>query len=116
MGSGTLAAVVAAALPLCQNGVPDIRSFYPERAQRLEMEGKAVISCTATAAGTLENCSVVSEEPQDFGFGDAAIKMAPLFKMRPTTADGEPVAGGTVRVPVVFKLPPSPKKKFLGLF
>ena len=39
------------------------------------------------------------------GFGDAAMKMSKLFKMRPQTKDGQPVDGGTVRIPIRFTLP-----------
>ena len=39
------------------------------------------------------------------GFGDAAMKLSKLFKMRPQTKDGQPVDGGTVRIPIAFRLP-----------
>jgi protein TonB len=71
----------------------------------MEVEGRATITCTVNARGTLEGCSVVSEEPGDVGFGDAAMKLSKLFKMRPMSRDGQPVDGGTVRIPIVFKLP-----------
>lgn len=79
--------------------------YYPDRAQRLEKEGKATLLCRVKANGTLEGCEIVSEEPADLGFGDAAIKLSRLFKMRPQTRDGAPVEGASVRIPLVFKLP-----------
>jgi protein TonB len=79
--------------------------YYPERAQRMNVEGKATISCTVTAQGTLSSCSVADEDPSDQGFGEAAMRMSKLFKMRPMTKDGAPVSGGTVRIPIVFRLP-----------
>ena len=57
------------------------------------------------ARGTLDGCSVQSEEPGDMGFGDAAMKLSKLFKMRPQTKDGQPGDGGTVRIPIRFVLP-----------
>ena len=83
----------------------DINRYYPDRASRMEVEGRATLSCTVNARGTLDGCSVVSEEPADMGFGDAAMKMSKLFKMRPQTKDGQPVDGGTVRIPIRFSLP-----------
>ena len=83
----------------------DVSRYYPERAQRLNVEGRATISCTVSAQGTLTSCSVTEETPSDQGFGDAAMRMSKLFKMKPQTKDGSPVSGGTVRIPLVFKLP-----------
>jgi protein TonB len=79
--------------------------YYPERAQRMSIEGTATISCTVNARGTLDNCSVVSENPPEAGFGDATLKASKLFKMRPLSKDGAPVDGGTVRIPLRWVLP-----------
>ena len=79
--------------------------YYPDRAQRLDCSGRATISCVVRANGTVANCSVVSEDPPDMGFGDAAVRLSKLFRMRPQTKDGTPVEGGTVRIPIAFQLP-----------
>jgi protein TonB len=83
----------------------DLERYYPERAQRMNVEGRASISCTVDARGTLQSCSVTSEEPADQGFGDAAMRMSKLFKMRPMTKDGAPVDGGKITIPIAFRLP-----------
>lgn len=72
---------------------------------RMNTEGRATISCTVTAKGTLESCEVQAEEPADMGFGEAALRMSKLFRMRPKTQDGAPVEGGSVRIPIRFNLP-----------
>lgn len=79
--------------------------YYPDRAQRMSIEGSATISCTVNARGTLDSCSVTTETPAEAGFGEAAMKLSKLFKMRPQTKDGAPVDGGTVRIPLRFQLP-----------
>jgi protein TonB len=83
----------------------DMARYYPDRAQRRGVEGRAVMACSVTLAGTLAGCRITAETPADGGFGAAALKMSRSFKLRPMTRDGKPVAGGTVHVPIQFALP-----------
>jgi TonB family protein len=69
----------------------DYARFYPEGAQRLEKEGSATIECVVTTKGALVNCQVLSEDPAGLGFGEATIKVASLWKMKPHLVDGNPV-------------------------
>lgn len=83
----------------------DFARDYPDHAQRAQIEGRAVILCGVTVQGRLTACAVVAESPSSEGFGRAALKMSHRFRMKPMTRDGRPVAGGTVRIPIRFKLP-----------
>jgi protein TonB len=83
----------------------DMARYYPDRAQRMAVSGHATITCTVNANGTVGDCSIISETPSDQGFGDAALHLSKLFKMKPQTRDGVPTAGGKVTIPIGFQIP-----------
>jgi TonB family protein len=85
----------------------DVAQYYPTFAQFFGLTGEGKISCSVTTEGSLTDCRVYSEVPVGFGFGDAAIKMSALFRMKPETLDGVPVGGARVNIPIVFRLPES---------
>jgi TonB family protein len=82
----------------------DLVRFYPPKALALELGGMAVMQCRVERTGALSACAIVREGPQGGGFGNATLQMAPLFRMKPMSVSGRPVAGGIVRIPVKFKL------------
>jgi protein TonB len=62
------------------------------------------LSCTIAAQGNLANCVVVSETPDGFGFGEAALKGAQNARLRARTIDGAPLDGRPVQFRSKFSL------------
>ena len=82
--------------------------LYPAAAFAQGKEGAAVLACEVTKEGALANCTFSAEYPVGFGFGEAAIKAAPFFKMKPKTINGVPVDGGHINIRVHFTAPAAP--------
>ena len=80
----------------------DFTRLYPPRAREHGVSGRATLECRVRGQGTLTACSVLSESPAGMGFGEATLRIAAKFRMRPRTTDGHPVEGRRVRVAVVW--------------
>lgn len=97
-------AVIAQPQWIRQPNGDDYAAYYPPSALERGTEGHTTMECTVTAAGTLTSCVITEETPKGAGFGSASLRLASKFKMRPQTADGRPVEGGKVIIPIGWRL------------
>ena len=74
----------------------DIEHVYPDRAMHGYVWGHAVLRCTVAKDGALQGCAVASQAPADWGFGAAALELAPTFRLDVTPPLGDPAAVGAV--------------------
>ena len=81
-----------------------IAALFPAAARAKNVGGVTRMKCLATADGRLSDCAIIFECPAGHGFGEAALKTARYFKMRPRTVDGRPVGGGQVIIPMKWKI------------
>lgn len=88
---------------LSRPGAREFERFYPARAREREKEGWVTLDCRVRADGAIA-CVVATETPLGWGFGDAALKIAPSFRLAPRLEDGRPTEGGAVRVDIAFRL------------
>jgi tetratricopeptide (TPR) repeat protein len=77
--------------------------YEPDKAYRNGVDGKATLRCRESPTGELSDCSVVSESPTGFNFGDASLKLVKRGALNQPRQAGE--AAREVRFDVPFTLP-----------
>lgn len=80
----------------------DMSEFYPAHAARHDISGKVKMTCQVKADGRLSGCRIDSETPKGEFFGEAALRLAPKFRMIPP--DDLRANPGEVTVPLVFQV------------
>lgn len=74
----------------------DVWAAYPGAAKLLMIAGWSAITCQVDDMGLLSGCATVMERPTGLGFGEAALSLAPRFRLAPRLmaqgAGGEKVA------------------------
>jgi protein TonB len=77
----------------------NLQRYYPRAAITRGVEGLVVLDCMVATTGDLR-CRVISETPGEWGFGDAALRIAAEHRMAPARSNGTPVEGRyRMRVP-----------------
>ena len=81
-----------------------LKLFPPEAAAQGLTTGLGLARCEVAADGALTACAPLPGNPDGLGFSEAAVKLAGVMKMNPWTADGAPVDGAVIRVPIRLNL------------
>ncbi len=69
--------------------ISDIEAVWPEPAHG--HPGSARMKCVVTIQGALRDCKVVSESPENKGFGAAALLLSQSMRYKPALKAGKPV-------------------------
>ena len=80
---------------------PDQSQFakaYPPFALLFGVEGSARMRCKASADLLWENCDILEETPTGWGFGNAALSLAPRFRLKALPREGVAI------IPVRFRV------------
>ena len=80
-----------ASFPKAENGVNTVR---------------VAMICNVAARGALTGCAVESEQPAGQGYGPSALGLTPKIRVGLLAADGTPLVGAKVRVPLRYELTP----------
>jgi TonB family protein len=80
-----------------------LSSLYPTRALERGREGEARVACIVENNGSLD-CERVSEFPANSGFGQAAVRVAHMYRHAPQRWDGSNAVGSPVNLRVVFRM------------
>jgi len=85
------------------NSIPNaisIQRYYPHTAFPPVASGRVILRCRVSESATLVNCGVEAESPSGLGYGNATLRIARAFTVRPTTDDGVSTVGREISFPV----------------
>jgi hypothetical protein len=90
--------------------IPDaeaMRATFPKAAPGVTTV-RVMLNCVVQQRGMVGECRVEREEPAGQGFGQAALALAPYFRVATWSSEGLPVVGGGVNIPLRYEIKPAP--------
>jgi len=84
-------------------GYSELAGAYPAKAGRVE--GYVVAHCEVFHSGAVANCQIIKEDPEDRGFGKAALTLAAKFRVAPEWTTPPNRAHVWVDIPIRFPAP-----------
>jgi TonB family protein len=105
---------------LARPSAADVAAAYPPKARAAGISGRVVLSCDTGADGGLSNCRTRGETPAGMGFSEAAVQLAPKFRVNAAFPEGVRARTGKVSIPIMFgasaepAVSPKPRKPFIG--
>jgi len=82
---------------------------YPAAARAAKAgTARVQMRCMIAGDGGATACALVSETPEGLGFGDAALSLAPHFRLSVWSDEGLPIVGGQVIIPLRYEPPATP--------
>lgn len=79
----------------------DFARYFPTQALDDGQSGRVTLDCEIGGNGRLD-CSVGSENPQGYGFGQAAMNISRQLRVQSRLQDGSPAEGRRMRLPLTF--------------
>jgi protein TonB len=83
----------------------DVDKVYPVEAKLSAVWGRVLLRCRVATDGRLQECLVASEAPSGWGFGKAALELAPLYQDNVTAPAGAADIGTLISLPIGFAIP-----------
>jgi hypothetical protein len=78
---------------------------YPHLAMLHGISGGVLLDCQAGLDTRLTDCVVTREDPAGQGFGDAALALSSIFRIRPGSRDGVMTGDVHIQVPIRWVAP-----------
>jgi len=92
-------------------GYDEVIAAYPARAAGAE--GYAVAHCEVHHDGALSLCQIIKEDPENRGFGEAALRLAARFRVAPEWSRAPQHADLWVDIPIRFPAPGASEKRIV---